>query len=676
MGMFDDLIPQQQEQAKGDARSQIGKPEELNFAEKLLSGVEMPKWMENIRGTKLGRFGNGMADFGVGVVQLGAHLLPESIGAGAAVDKRVAEVTKMREDQFRAQADPSLSSLVTGKADPGTDWMRVAGNIVNPINRLGGGLLPAAESFAGRAAVGGAIGGVSALAAPVENANEGNYAAKKTGQTVLGVATGAVLSPALGAVADVAMRRLGLGAAKVNASSHDIDGALASALKDAGQTLDDVPPDQLAGLRAQVAQSLGKGTNLDAKALMRKADFEALGVDPTQAQITRDPKLFAREKNLSGIEGIGDELGARFASQGQALRSKLPGDQAKNAYQAGTQLGESLSGIDEKLRGHVSGLYNEARASAGKDLEVPLQGLAQDYADVLHRFGDKVPSGVRNLFGDYGLDPSGKGMQTKVFNFEEANRLLKEVNRQTGDPESIAALTALRGSLRKTIESADPSGGPFSPAVKAAAERFRMHDAIPALKAAADGSIQPDTFVRNFVVNGRTNDVKGLAMVLKQADPGAFQEARGQLADELRRAAFGAVDNVTGDSGFAPTRYMETIRRIGVDKLGAFFEPKEVADIMRVGRVGSYINAAPGTSAVNRSNTTSAAVNFLSELPGIRQAGAVVNNLVRPIQNRSGVKAALAAEVPATQADLSDAQRNYLRWILAGGGAAGAAVSR
>jgi hypothetical protein len=116
---------------------------------------------------------------------------------------------------------------------------------------------------------------------------------------------------------------------------------------------------------------------------------------------------------------------------------------------------------------------------------VPLQGLAQDYADILHRYGDKVPSGVKNVLGDYGL---GGAQQTKVFNFEEADKVLKAINaNRSNDPATNAALSELRGSLRRTLESVDTSGGPFTPAVKAAADRFKLHDAIPALKAAADG---------------------------------------------------------------------------------------------------------------------------------------------------------------------------------------------
>jgi hypothetical protein len=58
MGMFDDIPVD----STGDARSQIGKPEELSFGEKLMSGVSLPSWMDNLRGRLPFRVMQGMAD--------------------------------------------------------------------------------------------------------------------------------------------------------------------------------------------------------------------------------------------------------------------------------------------------------------------------------------------------------------------------------------------------------------------------------------------------------------------------------------------------------------------------------------------------------------------------------------------------------------------------------------
>ena len=55
-----------------------------------------------------------------------------------------------------------------------------------------------------------------------------------------------------------------------------------------------------------------------------------------------------------------------------------------------------------------------------------------------------------------------------------------------------------------------------------------MHDAIPALKAAANDSIAADDFVSRFILNGKTVEAQKMANVLRYADPEAFNQARAQ----------------------------------------------------------------------------------------------------------------------------------------------------
>lgn len=636
--------------------------EEPSGFEKMLAGVQMPKWMENIRGTAPVRVMEGMAAPMIGATQFAANLLPDSTGAPAAANKRIAELNADKQSQRAAMGSE------------GFDGWDMTGQVLSPANFLIAAKAPAAITAVRRVLQGGAIGAGTAAAQPVVNASDGFWG-QKGEQITTGAATGAVLTPILGKVADSVIRRLKVGRnVNARASTSDVDSALGQALQEAGQGVDDIPPDQLAALRQQVTAALDNGQTIDAAAALRKADFDALGMPSTLGQITRDPMQFAREQNLRGVEGVGEPLMARLTAQGQQLQNRLPSGNAKPSFQAGEQLSGSLKKTDDTLRKHVSGLYGEARASAGKDLDVPLQGLAQDYADIVRRYGDEnMPSAIRSRLASLGMDPAKPGNQTRLFTLEDANQFLQDINKldpRHTNPSMSSAIGEVRSAVRRAVEGADPTGGPFAPAVRAAADRFKLHDAVPALKAAADGSVAPDDFVRRFVVNGKTNEVKGLAQVLKQADPDAYAEARAQLADELRRAAFGEVNGVTGDSPFSPARYMASIRRIGVDKLGAFFSPQEVQDIMRVGRVGTFIKSAPNASAVNTSNTAGALMNIASKLPGGGPVLALGNRAINAVQNNSAVRRSLAAEVPSSTAPLNDTQRNWLAYIL-GLGAAG-----
>lgn len=656
--------------------------EEPTALERVLAGVKLPGWLENLRGTAPVRVLQGMADPMIGAMQTAANVLPDATGIPQAVNKRVADLESDYEAQRRAMTPETLSSLVTGKKDAGTDWARLGGNVLSPVNAIAAlrvAEAPAAVTNLGRAWQGAKMGAGMAAVQPIAD-GEGGFWKQKAGETVLGAATGGVLAPILGKVGDAVVRRFAAESPQALAarSSAQTDVAINDALKELGQTIHDIPPAQLQALREQVNSALGSGQQLNPAAITRQADFNALGMKPTLGQITRDPMQFAREQNLRGVEGVGEPIAARLSEQGRQLQDRLsaPAAGARDPYTAGNALSESLAGVDDKLRGHVSGLYREARASFGKDLDVPLQGLAQDYARILGDFGDNVPGAIRTKLASLGLDPAQPSNQKKLFTLEDANALLQTINKNDprhANPPMSTALAELRTAVKSAIVGADSTGGPFAPAVKAASERFKLHDAVPALKAAAEGSVAPDDFVRRFVVNGKTDEVKGLSQVLKQADPTAWQEARAQIGDVLKRAAFG--ENAAGDAPFAPQRYMQTVRKLGPDKLGAFFSTEEVADIMRVGRVGAYIKQAPNASAVSTSNSNIGLINVMARVPGLSGAAGVANRVASTVQNNATVRNALAAQVPAGRAPLSEMQRNYLSYLLALGTAEGGGLA-
>jgi hypothetical protein len=633
--------------------------EEPTDVEKLLAGVQLPKWLENLRGTAPVRVLQGMADPMIGAMQTVANVLPDSTGIPQAVNKRVADLETDYEAQRKAMGSE------------GVDFARLAGNVVSPTNALIALKAPMAATAGARAVQGAVVGGGTAAVEPVTE-DDGRFWSHKSGQVVGGVVAGAVLTPILGAVGDKAVRLIRDRAASRQAAIN-ADDAIEAALKDMGQTITDVPPQQLQALRSQVQASLDSGRELNAAAALRKADFDALDMPAMRGQITRDPMEFAAERDLRGVRNVGEPITAVMETQGRKLQERIGANAegARDAYNAGGGFIESLSGVDDKLRRHVSGLYGEARASAGKDLDVPLQGLAQDAFRIFKDYGNRAElGGVRNALDDLGVFT---GKQTKTFTLEDANGLLQVINKnKSNDPAIISALGELRTAVKGAINAADASGGPFAPALKAAAERFKLHDAVPALKAAAEGNVAPDDFVRRFIVGGKTDEVKGLARVLQQADPASYNEARAQIGDVLKRAAFG--ENPAGDSPFSPTRYMAQIRKLGADKLGAFFNAEEVADILRLGRVGAYIHTVPNASAPNFSNSGKAVANLLRRVPGVPAVVDVGSRVAGAVNDGRTVRRALAAEVPQAPVQLSPRQRNWLRMFMAGG-AAGAGTA-
>jgi len=437
-------------------------------------------------------------------------------------------------------------------------------------------------------------------------------------------------------------------------TSANIDESINETLKDSGQTLQDLPSDYANQLRQQVASSLQVGRKLDVPAALRAQEFKATGIEPTLGQVTRNPMQYATERNLRGVAGVGEPLLERFSGQETNLRNQI-GNFAKGAadrYQAGTQIGGALESADKSMSQKVSELYRQAKQSAGKDMELPLQGLAQDYATVLRDFGDKIPSGVRNNFEDLGLLT---GKQNKLFTVEEADRLLKVINaNQSNDPAVNAALSALRNSVKGSVTEVDAAGGVYAPAVKAAAERFKMHDMLPALQAASKGELDADKFVARHIVGAKPESVKSLADVLKSTDQQAFDQAKAQVGEYLRKAAYGI--NEAGDAGFRPAGFSKALDSLG-ERLKAFYSPEEIAQLKQLSRVGSYMYAFPAQAAVSTSSSGVPVQNALmriigAKIPFLGTGIDITKNALQGAQRRANVRTAMGAEVPYSQLEL------------------------
>jgi hypothetical protein len=420
------------------------------------------------------------------------------------------------------------------------------------------------------------------------------------------------------------------------------------------------PGAMMSPTKQQVAAAIQQNPGLSPAAALRNQDFQTLGIQPTLGQITRDPTQFAQELNMRGVSGVGEPLANRFNQQNTQLQQALYGlaGNPSDTYQAGSAIKGSLKAIDNQMSQQVSDAYAAARASSGKNLDVPLTGLAQDYAQVLNDFGDKVPSGVRNNFNQLGLMG---GTQQKVFSIENAENLLKVINaNQSNDPATNAALGTLRNSVKNAILSADDKGGVYAPARALAAQRFALQDKIPALEAAATDGINPDDFVRRYLIGGKTDQVGALANLLKSHDPGAFNEARSQIGAQLALKGFG--NNVAGDAPFKPSGYAQQMQAFGPTKLAAFYTPDELAQLNAIGRVGSYMNAFPSSAPVNTSNTASALGSLVGS--GVKKIP-YVGGLIENAQNRALVNRALAAHLSdAAQQPVNSPTQNALGALL------------
>lgn len=626
-------------------------------------------------------------------IDAGAQLLPRALSSISSLGgyapnrvsrffdseaQRVDSINSTNEAEYQAArkaTEPrTLSSLVTGQQEPGFDGARLVGNIVSPANLAIASRLPVATTTLSRLGVGAAAGAAGGALTPVEMKPETDFASAKAAQVGLGAAFGGVLSPVLGKVGDKVSQWLATRKGPQSISVEELQRVARSIADDSGTKWENLEPAMQRELETQVRQSMASKIGADPAALARQADFKAEGMTGTLGQITRDARQFANERNLRQLPGTGDPLLQKFEQQGQQLTEKVNAlaKGAANEYSAGQQLTGTLKNYDDRLSGNIRAAYRAARASAGKDQELPLQGLAQDAADVIDNFGDKVPSGVMNQLKKYGILEAQAGTEAprKLFTVEEADKLLKVINSSGSrtDDAVNAALTQLRNGVKRAV-SEPGADDVFAPARKLAASRFALHDAVPALKDAARGKTAPDDFVNRFLVNGNTDEVKALGNILKTADPSSYDQARAQIGEVLRKAAFG--QNVAGDKSFSVDRYAKALADMGPDKLRAFFGAEDVARFERLGRIGAYMNQFPNASPVQTSNNWGALMSLASKVPGISPAINVAASVKTAATNSSGVKKALAAELPKNTPDISPEDVAKLGQLL-GFSAAGA----
>jgi len=216
----------------------------------------------------------------------------------------------------------------------------------------------------------------------------------------------------------------------------------------------------------------------------------------------------------------------------------------------------------------------------------------------------------------------------------------------------------------------------FAEARQAARSRFARIEETPALKAALEDAA-PDSFVRNYVLNADVRDIKAMQKVL-EGNPEALGQARAQVAEHLRQAAFGA--NASGDKTFASERYLNTLKGIGKQKLEAFFTPEEVVQLNLAGKVASDLNSVPAGAryAVNSSGSGAAVFNLLSKIVDAVPGGKYVGGAARFLGNQAGqvqtakqIQQALSGQLPREPVPLPPETLDMLRRLLPLSAAAG-----
>ena len=546
-------------------------------------------------------FAMGGADLVLGAGQLASKFM------GDEQQRRYAEALRGVEESYQA-----------GREHHGLDVGRFTGTVTT-----GAALGPAraAPTLAGRMFQGGTLGASLGAVSPVDP--DANFALTKGVQVGGGALVGALAPPlveglvrAAGATVN-AMTRTAKGLwqrLSGEALRGNVETRLSREIGAQGLKWSDVPQDVRERLIGEVQKGIRVGGSIDDESTRRLADFVRLKIEPTRGQVSRDPLQFAREVNLGKLEP-GQPLAQRFTEQNRQLIGTVDdlrtqtGASGADPYAAGQLVITDLQARDAARKGAVTAAYTQARAAAGKDFELPLQGLAQDVAVVERNFGKANPAvrWARGYFADLGILG---GKQTKVFSVQDAEQALQQINRMRGvDAATNSALDDISAAIKKAVLSADDQGGVFAGPGALAAQRFTALERSPALSRAVEQSGAPEKFVEQNFIRASIDDV---ANNLRQMSPQTRSEVRGAVLGWVRRQSVVGVEDA---AKFTQAGYNRALESIGQRKLELIFAGDRGAldQLKALGRVGAYVQSPPVASGVNYSNTATTAADFLDQ---------------------------------------------------------------
>jgi hypothetical protein len=661
------------------------------------------------------RFAKGMKD----PIDGAAQLLPKGLAAvtsgfGMAPNPVSrffdSEAERVSADIKDSEKEYTAARAATGQQ--GADVARFVGNVLSPANAALTRVLPApavaapAMTLARQGATAGAAG------AAIQPVTGDNFWGEKALQTGSGAAAGGVMAPLLARAAESTARfireraRTGTIPAP-EVIQNEIRASFARDDIDVGQ----IPRQVMDQLTRQAQEAMATGRQVDAPALLRRMDFERLGMQPLLGQITRDPTQFARERDLRGIQGVGEPIANRLNQQAGQLTARLRRGAAgaETRYDAGHSLISQLQQRDEAMSDNVRNAYSAFRESTGRELPVPLDAMRAGYRETLRDFGETIPSAVRRQFEEilsppraphaHGrpaappppplqiLGPEGQVLSDltpqpapRTLSIEQAERLIKVINRNynPADRAQALALDDLRGAVQRSIIGATETGEGMESAAlanfarDAARQRFQTIDNTPALRAAVNDAA-PDDFVERYVLRGKVRDLNRMADLV---GPEGRRTMAQQMMAYLQQKAFGS--NAAGDGSSRQARFNDELQKIGRNKLLAILGPEQTDELYTVGRVMAYIQEEPAGSAVNRSNTGAAVANLFSKISGRLAGTPYINDfVVKPVQSfrergevQNALAAALREQPTALEPEAVNAMTRLLRPAPVAGGAA------
>lgn len=573
--------------------------------------------MQAQRPTALERLGRGVADVTQGLTQ-------------RALELRDTRSSTPSAPAYTAEKTQELQMYEQGRGpNAGVDWMRLGGNIgaTAPTMLIPGG---SAATLGGRMLSGAAQG---AAASGAMFTPEGESTLERT---LIGAGVGAAVPAAIEGIRR-AVRSVA-GATRGQVSLPDLRGEITFELKKQGIDFNALTREVQKSLLDDAQASLNTGGAFNPTQMARKADIETVGAKGTQASITRDPRQWQTQKNMRGIAGVGDDIVRRESDDAVAMVDYLQKLRAGTGGKAGTTLeaGESAIGAlrkaDAARESVVDDLYKAYRSLGQQNEAIPATKIADTLGRVADEIGvENIPAPVLNRLKEFGLLG---GQQTKLLTINEADKLNRLINNNNPGKGTVPAraLAPIKEALNEALlDIPDNTGSKaLMTARKAAADMFAAQRVSSGVGAAID-DVAPDRFVKKFILDAPTRDMRATLKALKEAPGGAqaLSDIKGTVLDSLLLKATGATnaEDVLGRP-FSGRNFAKALDAIPAEKLHTIFSPQELASLRTLQRASKYLTEEVPFSDVNYSKTTAALANLLQKVGSTPLLGQALSPII------------------------------------------------
>ena len=425
-----------------------------------------------------------------------------------------------------------------------------------------------------------------------------------------------------------------------------------------------------AALRGPVAAyrgAAGASTRPAPGSTSLKADYDALGIRPTSAQVTRDAGQFAQEMNYGQLPGVGGPIRAVREAQPEILASRLD-DVVPGARQTATSTGRQVqdalgsrprgSGAFGEMSRRGNELFEAARNAPGIDDVLDAQVFGESVESVLDEFEGAIPESVVRRISRH-----TQGESPRPMTVADAFRLRKHVNSlnpRDGTPATVG-LGRITSQLDQFLENSQAGGEAlelFRQANTAWGRRGAAFGTKPMMQS-VDDKLAPDDFVQRAIMSGKVDDIRQLRATLVRQGGAEGQEAwdalRVQTVEHLRDRA------VTRSGEFSPAGYGRALDQLGDDRLAVLFNAEEIAALRQIGRAAEGLFSTPVSGGIPVGNRSGSAATFMDMASGAAgPIGRLFGPILSHIKGESVVRKALSGSPVPPQSPFNISMSNSI----------------